>query len=102
MCLQPVNEWADDESTSDCRRCQSEFGVFVRRHHCRYCGQLFCDACSDTRFPLASLERLNAASPEPVMDERVCMDCEMFLHAWRRCMQNPFEPDDFEDLQLQP
>ena len=26
----------------------------------------------------------------------------MFLHAWRKCVQNPFAPDDFQDLQLQP
>ena len=96
----PTREWAHDESTPDCRGCQTEFGVFVRRHHCRYCGQLFCDDCSTKRYPLASRARLDAASPDALVDERVCANCFSFLESWVRCVQTPFEPDDFEDIQM--
>lgn len=96
----PTTQWAHDESTPDCRGCQTEFGVFVRRHHCRYCGQLFCDDCSIQRYPLASRARLDAASPDVLLDERVCANCYSFLASWGRCVQMPFAPDDFEDIQM--
>lgn len=36
-------EWADGEC---CHRCRTEFGLVVRKHHCRACGQIFCQKCS--------------------------------------------------------
>lgn len=96
----PTRQWANDESTPDCRGCQTEFGVFVRRHHCRYCGQLFCDDCSINRYPLASRQRLDAASPDVLVDERVCTNCFSFLESWVKCVQTPYAPNDFEDIQM--
>ncbi|CAD5227411.1 unnamed protein product [Bursaphelenchus xylophilus] len=42
-------EWADGDS---CFRCRVEFGVFTRKHHCRNCGQIFCDKCSNRQMVL--------------------------------------------------
>uniref|UniRef100_A0AC34GXG7 Hepatocyte growth factor-regulated tyrosine kinase substrate n=1 Tax=Panagrolaimus sp. ES5 TaxID=591445 RepID=A0AC34GXG7_9BILA len=36
-------DWVDGDQ---CFRCRSEFGIFNRKHHCRACGQIFCDRCS--------------------------------------------------------
>lgn len=33
-------------------RCRVEFGVFTRKHHCRACGQIFCDRCSNKQMLL--------------------------------------------------
>ncbi|ORX44338.1 hypothetical protein BCR36DRAFT_586194 [Piromyces finnis] len=43
---QSVVQWKEDSSTYQCYRCNSRFGkVRNRRHHCRLCGQLFCNDC---------------------------------------------------------
>ncbi|UJR08531.1 hypothetical protein I4U23_012794 [Adineta vaga] len=38
-----VPEWRDDK---ECFRCRQVFTTFVRKHHCRACGNSFCDKCS--------------------------------------------------------
>ena len=35
-----------------CSICRASFGFFTRRHHCRACGALCCDACSRQRAQL--------------------------------------------------
>jgi hypothetical protein len=47
--LPPRAPWLTDLCSSVCLKCSEEFGVFRRRHHCRACGGLFCDSCSEKR-----------------------------------------------------
>lgn len=47
------------------------------QHHCRNCGEIFCNSCSDNELPLP-------ASPKPV---RVCDTCHALL--LQRCSSNP-------------
>uniref|UniRef100_A0A7N5ZWF8 RUN and FYVE domain containing 2 n=1 Tax=Anabas testudineus TaxID=64144 RepID=A0A7N5ZWF8_ANATE len=49
----------------------------VFSHHCRNCGEIFCNSCSDNELPLP-------ASPKPV---RVCDTCHALL--LQRCSSNP-------------
>ncbi|KAK0398225.1 hypothetical protein QR680_002483 [Steinernema hermaphroditum] len=42
-------EWADGEV---CFRCRTQFGLITRKHHCRACGQVFCDRCSSKQMIL--------------------------------------------------
>eukprot|EP00850_Spirogloea_muscicola_P005912 SM000027S09693 [mRNA] locus=s27:865963:873365:+ [translate_table: standard] len=59
--------WVPDEAVVKCSSCSSDFGTFNRRHHCRNCGDIFCDKCTRGRTPLtAELDAL------PV---RVCDRC---------------------------
>lgn len=44
-----VHSWIDDETVLECYNCNEEFGLFVRKHHCRLCGKIFCYKCSDYR-----------------------------------------------------
>lgn len=42
-------EWVGDVSVKACMRCEKKFTVTNRRHHCRECGGIFCDACSSRK-----------------------------------------------------
>lgn len=46
---QVAPEWAEGP---ECYRCRSVFSVFTRKHHCRACGQIFCDKCSSREMAL--------------------------------------------------
>eukprot|EP00635_Sarcinochrysidales_sp_CCMP3193_P013855 CAMPEP_0118906746 /NCGR_PEP_ID=MMETSP1166-20130328/10452_1 /TAXON_ID=1104430 /ORGANISM="Chrysoreinhardia sp, Strain CCMP3193" /LENGTH=590 /DNA_ID=CAMNT_0006846087 /DNA_START=107 /DNA_END=1879 /DNA_ORIENTATION=+ len=46
----PAPRWMPDAESSRCFGCQVEFdAVVTRRHHCRRCGLLYCEACSSYR-----------------------------------------------------
>ncbi|XP_077504434.1 RUN and FYVE domain-containing protein 2 isoform X4 [Amblyomma americanum] len=61
--------WTSDKDASCCRQCSKPFSVARRKHHCRSCGEIFCNACSDNTMPLPS-------SAKPV---RVCDACQTVL-----------------------
>ncbi|XP_037526375.1 RUN and FYVE domain-containing protein 2 isoform X2 [Rhipicephalus sanguineus] len=61
--------WTSDKDASCCRQCSKPFSVARRKHHCRSCGEIFCNACSDNTMPLPS-------SAKPV---RVCDTCQTVL-----------------------
>ncbi len=41
--------WMDDSAVSKCFECNMTFHMFNRKHHCRACGRIFCDKCSQRR-----------------------------------------------------
>ncbi|KAJ2747840.1 hypothetical protein GGI20_000135 [Coemansia sp. BCRC 34301] len=38
--------WDPDETSDRCYICFRDFSLFLRRHHCRACGKIVCNACS--------------------------------------------------------
>eukprot|EP00808_Paulinella_micropora_P008352 g33538.t1 len=44
----PKARWVPDEEREACNGCKSQFGWFLWRHHCRFCGEVYCRDCSDT------------------------------------------------------
>ena len=38
--------WLDDASATKCRLCDRKFTTFIRKHHCRICGKIFCSHCT--------------------------------------------------------
>lgn len=43
------NAWEYDVEQPWCTNCRDEFNPFNRKHHCRLCGKIFCNKCSDQR-----------------------------------------------------
>jgi SH3 domain-containing YSC84-like protein 1 len=43
------NPWEFDVNQQSCTHCRDDFHPFNRRHHCRLCGKIFCNKCSDQR-----------------------------------------------------
>ncbi|XP_062187219.1 protein FREE1-like isoform X2 [Phragmites australis] len=58
MFTKPVDEvkdhWVPDEVAKNCHSCGVDFSPFNRRHHCRNCGEIFCDKCSQGRIALTA------------------------------------------------
>jgi hypothetical protein len=48
----PPPLWVPDQQALLCSRCDVLFTTFRRRHHCRLCGKVFCDACCNHRTPI--------------------------------------------------
>jgi hypothetical protein len=69
----PAIEWDSNRSSSHCILCKVQWGTFRnRRHHCRHCGRLVCEACSPNRFVLTTPNAAGVISNEP---QRVCLTC---------------------------
>ena len=43
--------WQLDDSVTFCPLCANDFGMMLRRHHCRTCGGVFCDDCTSLTKP---------------------------------------------------
>ncbi|XP_063929723.1 myotubularin-related protein 4 isoform X2 [Zophobas morio] len=71
--------WVPDHAVNRCTGCNMEFWVGRRKHHCRKCGRIFCNSCSEYSTPLPSEQLYN-----PV---RVCAFC--FSKLRRDCGEVP-------------
>ena len=38
-------KWMDDQNATHCHCCNRGFSYFTRKHHCRFCGKIFCIKC---------------------------------------------------------
>lgn len=70
----PVS-WISDDKISKCTICQSDFSMLNRRHHCRSCGNIFCNYCC---FQFHSLPSYLPSTHSRYCDgkrHRVCNTC---------------------------
>lgn len=85
----PKNHWMPDVMATTCYRCEKNFNSFRRRHHCRYCGLLFCANCT----------KIDASLPNGECLDRICFKCFEVLTATevkpdQRLTQYPYFPKD--------
>lgn len=78
--------WVKDEIVDHCYNCKSYFSWMTRKHHCRSCGRIFCNKCSNFYI---ELPRNYIKFPKPIKQymhqfkkkiakptkERVCLYC---------------------------
>ncbi|KAI8816813.1 uncharacterized protein EV422DRAFT_500720 [Fimicolochytrium jonesii] len=69
LSMTPISAWQPDEDAPECGECKKRFNLWLRRHHCRWCGKVFCASCSSERF------MLYPHSPP----SRVCTSCYRHL-----------------------
>ncbi|KAJ1310747.1 hypothetical protein OPQ81_009269 [Rhizoctonia solani] len=91
--LLPKSLWKPDNMADECDiwTCTTKFSLFERRHHCRKCGGVFCQACSSQQtllldttnlpffYPPADLS-LADGPPGPMVNSRVCDDCHALIY----------------------
>jgi len=71
--LKSSRQWMQDTECESCKKCDKGFTFTIRKHHCRYCGYIFCSTCSGFSAVIAS-------SKKPC---RVCEDCSVELTSLR-------------------
>jgi len=59
--------WMKDDEVHICPLCNNKFTQIRRKHHCRQCGHVFCNKCSEKK---ASLNQLGYDEPQ-----RICDSC---------------------------
>ena len=80
--------WIDDADARQCACCDKLFTLLRRKHHCRLCGQVICDACSKTR-RVVGLRRQGKDTKQAARDKlkRVCDACEYSMQGEEREIQ---------------
>jgi len=83
-----VYTWVDDSMVSCCYKCNVLFSFMIRKHHCRFCGRIFCYNCCNN-FTYVPEELLSEDSKKGTWNEyigsylsedngqkyRVCQNC---------------------------
>ncbi|KAL2260977.1 hypothetical protein VTK26DRAFT_4840 [Humicola hyalothermophila] len=84
--------WKPDHESTICDHatCKRYFSYFTRRHHCRKCGNIFCDAHSAFEVPLDQDANFNPRGAP----SRACNHCYAQFKEWRtRSNGRPLPPD---------
>lgn len=83
--LTPLASQADSASPNcDSPTCRSFFGLFLRRHHCRHCGHVFCSSHTPHLIPLDQHARFH---PDGV-PSRACDLCYSAYCRWNEARLN--------------
>ncbi|HEX8244789.1 MAG TPA: FYVE zinc finger domain-containing protein [Longimicrobium sp.] len=71
----PLARWRPDDDFPACARCNTGFHFFNRRHHCRVCGKVFCDDCSNQTAFVRTPLKAEGGRESGVKDVKVCKLC---------------------------
>ncbi|KAL5333282.1 hypothetical protein BJX70DRAFT_72853 [Aspergillus crustosus] len=97
------DHWKADSASRSCDSptCRSSFGIFLRRHHCRHCGHVFCSSHTPHEVPLDQDARFH---PEGVRS-RACDLCWSAFQRWEEArtdrlnkIQHQINADDTDGL----
>ncbi|TPX75968.1 hypothetical protein CcCBS67573_g02756 [Chytriomyces confervae] len=96
----PLNSWQSSDTVHECKTCHRRFTLFLRKHHCRWCGFVFCDSCSSHRIALtdgtaATMMGINGSLPSTGAFgltsslQRVCDPCHIYLTSSETPLASP-------------
>ena len=85
------NVWINDNMVMNCHHCKKYFSLFVRKHHCRNCGNVFCYDCTNKYIVIPGYisEKPNAADYWNISHyvsslknekEKVCDECYQLIN----------------------
>jgi hypothetical protein len=77
---QPISQADSLAQTCDSPVCRSSFGMFLRRHHCRHCGHVFCATHTPHMVPLDQ----NARFHPDGTPSRACDLCWSAYQRWEK------------------
>ncbi|KAL4891580.1 hypothetical protein BDV59DRAFT_182070 [Aspergillus ambiguus] len=95
------DHWKADSASPSCDSptCRSSFGLFLRRHHCRHCGHVFCSSHTPHLVPLDQDARFH---PHGV-PSRACNLCWHAYRRWEECRSDRLNKiQQLLDAQNQP
>lgn len=78
------NVWISDESVDSCYRCRTKFSWFLRKHHCRCCGRIFCYNCSSFTINAVNTNSYGLVDPDQYLYD--LMDNKNF-NQYRSCLR---------------
>lgn len=67
--------WKPDAQATKCEKCSVNFTFMTRKHHCRRCGGIFCDACTKKRRTLSDPLIESGQRAGVIENLRVCDNC---------------------------
>lgn len=77
MAMTPPPAWQRDEEANECGLCDRKFTLFIRRHHCRWCGKVYCANCTTARIPIPTSSSSDNSTLQS--EQRVCDTCHGLL-----------------------
>lgn len=74
------DHWRPDEASTSCDspQCRANFNLFVRKHHCRHCGHIFCSTHANFKIPLDQAAKFHPDGYE----SRACETCHRQYQRW--------------------
>ncbi|KAI0168306.1 hypothetical protein BJ166DRAFT_253619 [Pestalotiopsis sp. NC0098] len=84
--------WKDDNDATICDEpsCRRHFNYWTRRHHCRKCGNIFCDSHSNYDVPLDQDANYNPRGTP----SRACSHCHTEFEVWCSRTNSAASSDD--------
>lgn len=71
--------WVDDREALQCAKCTRAFNISRRKHHCRVCGGVFCNDCSDNRIQLPSQTKMVRACENCYVEQLKQAHCNVIV-----------------------
>ena len=79
-----AKDWKPDHARPYCQDldCSKKFGMLQRKHHCRFCGDVYCDSCTSLRISVNEIAKLSRKQVDNMVQDqneedlhRICFEC---------------------------